>query len=412
VEERRPFRSSDDGTEFCLYPQSRRLGFGPTGVRVAAPPGSIGPGPSDAIADTPIEVIDALDKESYHDDETGRLKRWPRPPYRPGEPRVRRPAAPVGGHFRHLKPRTRSFSAAATYAAIRFTLEVWQHYLERRVRWHFADAVGPVLQVHPRVNSTNSWSGDGFLEFGFPEWPFLTDPDCENFEIVAHETGHLIMKSVIGTMPDDEKSLQHRAHEEAAADLVALLACLHFAPVVRHVLEETGGYLFLQNVLARTGEWGRGGKNIQRTALNDATMQSVRARRDLNKHQLSAPFTGAVYDLLVGIFVHHLRALDAIPDELARACWHVPGTPVPDLADRFAKRYGKAREDFHLALGRARDDLARLLAHAWYATPKHGVVYGRVLSRLLDADAALGTGHARLITDAFAQRGIVPAGVG
>jgi len=98
------------------------------------------------------------------------------------------------------------------------------HFFEvDAIPWHFVEQAGPVLQVHPRVTCANGWSGNGFLEFGFPFFPNRQHRFCDNFEVVAHETGHLIMKSMVGTMPDDEKSLQHRAHEEAAADLIALV---------------------------------------------------------------------------------------------------------------------------------------------------------------------------------------------
>ena len=115
-----------------------------------------------------------------------------------------------------------------------------------------------MLQVHPRVECANGWSGNGFLEFGFPYFPGRRFRFCENLEVVAHETGHLVMKAVVGTMPDDEKSLQHRAHEEGAADLIALVTTPHFESVIAHVLRQTAGFLFGDNLLSRFGEWGRG----------------------------------------------------------------------------------------------------------------------------------------------------------
>jgi hypothetical protein len=400
------FEFNPSGTRFRVFAHSARLGFVDEVVRIDARPGSIGPGPRDDA----LDVIDALDKPSYCSDATGRVKKRPRPPYPPDGPRTTRPARPVGGHFAHIRPGRRAFSAAMAFAVVRLTLEVWRHFLQRPVRWHFADTVGPVLQVHPRVGTSNAWSGDGYLEFGYPDWDWTTtDPFAENLEVIAHETGHLIMKSVIGTLPDDARSVQHRAHEEAAADLVALVLALHFESVIAHVLRQTHGYLYADCVLSRIGEWGTGGDDVARHAFNEATLASVRAAPErLNKHVLSAPFTGAVYDVLVEIFVDHLVAAGAISRALADACHHEPGRPVADLSAPFARVARGRRPAFAEALRQARDDVAGLLAGAWRRSTTDGLVYGKVLTHMLAADAELGLGRARLLRDTFALRGITP----
>ena len=400
------FEFNASGTRFRVFAHSARLGFTDEVVRIGAAPGSIGPGPRDAA----IDVIDAPSKEPYCSDATGRVKKRPRPPYPADGPRTTRPATPQGGHFAHIRPGRRAFSAAMAFAVVRLTLEVWQHFLQRPVSWHFAATAGPVLQVHPRVGTANAWSGDGYLEFGYPDWDWTTsDPFAENLEVIAHETGHLIMKAVIGTLPDDERSLHHRAHEEAAADLVALVVALHFDSVIAHVLRQTHGYLYADCVLSRVGEWGTGGDDVARNAFNEATLASVRADpAALNKHTLSAPFTGAVYDLLVELFVDHLVAAGAIPRALADACHHEPGRPVADLAGPFARAARGRRAAFAEALGRARDDLACLLAGAWRRSTTDSLVYGKVLTHMLAADAELALGRADLIRATFALRGITP----
>jgi hypothetical protein len=296
------------------------------------------------------------------------------------------------------------------FAVIRLTLEIWRHFLQRPVPWHFRESAGPVLQVHPRIGTANAWSGDGYLEFGYPNWDWTTtDPFAENLEVIAHETGHLILKSVIGTLPDDTRSLQHRAHEEGAADLVALVVALHFESVIAHVLRQTNGYLYADGLLSRIGEWGTGADDVARHAFNDATMASVRVDPvALNKHQLSAPFTGAVYDLLCEIFFDHLVAAGAITRELADACHHDPARPVADLKRPFGVALRGRRPAFAEALRQARDDVAGLLAGAWRRSTTDGLVFGKVVTHLLAADAELGLGRAALIRDTFALRGITP----
>ena len=399
------FQFNRDGTRFRIFAHSERLGFADEVVSVDAEPGSIGSGPTDAS----IAVIDALDKPPYCSDTTGRVKKRPVPPYPADGPRSRRPAAPERGHFAHIRPGRRAFSSAMAFAVIRLTLEVWQHFLQRRLSWHFA-AKRPILQVHPRIGTRNAWSGDGYLEFGYPDWDWtISNPFSENLEVIAHETGHLIMKAVIGTMPDDQKSLQHRAHEEGAADLVALVVAMQFDSVIGHVLKATNGYLYADSLLSRIGEWGHGKADVERNAFNDATLASVRADPKLNKHKLSAPFTGAVYDLLVEIFVERLATAGAITRQLAADCRHVPGTPVADLSAHFARSSRGRQGVFAEALRQARDEVACLLAGAWRRTGPGSVVYDRVLTNLLAADAELGCGRAASIREVFGLRGIVTA---
>jgi hypothetical protein len=409
VGSRERFRFSESGATFWVFAQSRRLGFTPERIRLDATHGPIGEGPADAT----IEVIDALDKSSYFSDASGKLRRRPRPPYPTDGPRSSRPAAPRDGNFTHLAPGQRAFSAAMAYAVVRTTLAVWQHFLQldRPFAWHFTDKVGPVLQVHPRVLSNNAWSGEGFLEFGFPNWDEDTrDPFSENFEVISHETGHLILKAVIGTMPDDEKSLQHRAHEEGGADLIALITNLHLESVIDQVLAQTGGFLYSENLLSRIGEWGRGEDDVARTAFNEATMASVRSLASFNKHQLSAPFTGAVFDIFVRCFVRHLRAHDAIDSTLAERCRHTPGRPLENLGAGFASALARHHEAFRESLGLARDDMGWLLAGAWRRTSLDGVTYGKVLTHLLEADTELGTDLGETIRETFHARGITPDG--
>ena len=404
------FQFNAKGIRFRVYAQSPRLGFRDEVVRVDAVPGSIRPGPADAV----IEVIDALDKPSYYTDRTFQMRARPRPPYPPTGRRTPAIAVARSGHFAHIRPGRRAFAAAMVFAAVRITLEIWQHFLQRKITWHFAKTAGPVLQVHPRVKSENAWSGDGFLEFGFPHGPAfsLTDPFGENLEVIAHETGHLIMKAVVGTMPDDERPLQHRAHEEAASDLIALVVALHFESVITGLLRETGGFLFSDCLLARIGEWGRTRGDVARHAFNQCTLTSIRALPSFNKHQLSAPFTGAVYDVLVRIFLEHLASAGAISRQLADDCHHDPAaaTPVPNLAADFARAYRGRHAAFAEALRQARDETATLLAGAWRRTTiADGVRYTRVLDHLLVADAEVGLSRGPLLRAAFAARGIHPS---
>lgn len=396
------FRFNERGTRFRIYPQPARLGFTPLAVHVDAPPGSIRTGPRDAG----IETIDAVAKLGYRTDDTEVIRR--RPPYtgrrRPG-------VRAVKGHFDHVEPGSREFGITAPFAAVRLVIEIWRHYLQRPLRWHFADTVSARLELFPHIRSYNAWSGEGYIELGSPYYPDdRDDPYCENFEVVAHETGHLIMKSVIGTMPDDEKSMQHRAHEEAAADFIAMLSTLHFEPVVARALAQSHGQLYGHNVLSRMGEWDMTKATSIRHLFNEATMDGARRDRKLNKHRLSLPFSGALFDLFAELLKDHLVERQALSRALARRARHRPGVPVADVRAQFARAHGRAPAQFHEALLDARDEMAHLLARAWRSMPLQGVTFAAAVTHLLAADAELaGTRHGRraaLIRDVFDARGI------
>jgi hypothetical protein len=398
------FRFSARGTKFSVYAQSPEMGFDPEVVRIRARPGSIKAGPRDAR----MHVIDARRKRPYRRDADASVRA--RPPYR--GPRYS-PVRPRAGHFEHLVPGSRPFDAAATFAVVRIVLEIWEHHVGRRIPWYFAAAEGPSLEVIPRVSSNNAWSGDGYLELGYPFYPEPEERDhpyCRNFEWVAHETGHFILKALIGTMPDDEKSLMHRAHEEAAADLVALLSALHFDSVLTFVLERTRGKLFSINPLSRLGAWGARSDERLRTLYNDSTMRFARTGRAVDKYRLAKPFEGAAFDAFVEIFEARLVALRAIPAALARASRHGGRRALPGLQGRFERCYRRAPVSFRRALAGTRDDFSALLARTWGTTAREGVTFSGVLRNMLAAERALFRGrYAGILRRAFARREIAPA---
>jgi hypothetical protein len=398
------FSFSTRGTRFSVFAQAPETGFAPEVVRIRARPGSIGPGPRDAS----MHVVDACRKFPYRRDADASIRA--RPPYRGRRfPAVR----PRRGHFDHLVPGTRSFDAAHTFAVVRVVMEIWEHHLGRRIPWYFEATAGRRLEIIPRVSSNNAWSGEGYLELGYPRYPEAAErvhAYCRNFEWVAHETGHFILKAVIGTMPDDEKSLMHRAHEEAAADLVALLSALHFDSVLTFALERTGGKFFSINPLSRLGVWGARSDERLRTLYNDSTMGFARTARRVDKYRLARPFEGAVFDAFVEIFEARLVALGAIPATLARASRHAGRRALPGLRRPFEACYRRAPASFRRALAGARDDVSALLARTWITTARDGVTFSRVLSNMLATERRLFRGrYAAMLRRAFARRQIAPA---
>jgi hypothetical protein len=347
-------------------------------------------------------VVDALDKTPYFD---GHEESGQRPPYRgPAGPAAR----PRRGHFDHLRPsgRTaRQFSAANVYATIRLTLAVWEHYLGVPLRWYFRGR----LEVIPRVRSDTGFSRPGYIECGYERAGRRgrAYPLCENFDVVAHETGHLILRSVIGH-PRHPSGLQQEAREEALADIVAIVTLLHVEPAVQRLLRRTRGNLFSANLLDRIGEMSR--TTVARRANNDKTMDRLTWSADPRafRYELAAPFTAATYDALVDLYENGLVARRAIPRALAAASVDAAGRTVPIVQRVFAQQYRGRERLFEDALLEARDTIARTLAQALRRlSPYDG--YPETLARLLaTARRQHGIRTARVIRDSFARRGITP----
>lgn len=382
------YRLPRQGTRFLIYPKPRIVpGFErPRLVHVAARPGSIGPGP----AGPRLSVVDARGKEPYRDLATGEYV-W-RPPYPRGMPRGE-PARPnAQGHFDTIPPGTREFSQAALYATVETVIAIWEHYLGRRLRWGVRG--GPRrLELIPRVTALgdNAWSGDGYIECGYAHKD-PTQPYAEELDVVAHEVGHHLLKRVIGKAPPDRRELVHKSHEEAGADLVSLVAVLHFEYVVGRVLEQTRGKLYSVNLLSEIGQYrrGRSGRWPGRLYFHDRTMRAVRAARRTNdRYAYAQPFLGAAFEILVEIYESHLVRRGLISAELARRSTQATATHHPAIRRGFAKRYRLNPDGFAEALGEATADFARLLALAWRKTRRTGATFSRVAANLLAADRRL-----------------------
>lgn len=385
-------RFKERGTRFLIYPQPKRLrGFAaPVPVYVDMPPGTIKAGPEDDA----LYVVDAVAKVPYK-------KSRAKPPYTD----VRYPSAVPGpgGHFDHIKPTDRRFLSATVYATVRCVMEIWEGYFGRHLPWYLSGAYRR-LEIIPVAETDTAYSGDGYLEFGY-----LTarNPFCENFDMVAHEVGHNIGWAVIGR--PERRSMAYRANDEACADLMAIVASLHFDIVVDRLLRQTRGNLFSTNDLARLGELGK--TRQARKAFNRVTMATV--RNDPNparyKYNLSLPFTGGGFDILIEIYEQGLITREAIPAALATRSSSARRRDLDAIHREFARHYAKKSARFRSALLDARDHFGRLIARALDKTPMTERSHARVAANMIHADAELSGGrYATLIRKSFQRRGILP----
>ena len=390
------------GTKFKLFAQSPTLAdfSKPETVWVSSPRGSLRSGP----ADRRMYVVDAVDKKHY---EGGSL-----PPYRGASNAAAEPGPE--GHFDHIAEDQPAFRAAHCFGVVRRVLDIWEDYLGAKVPWHFEPYLRR-LEIIPWVDWKNAQFGWGYLEAGYGlDDEKQKQPFSLNFDVLAHETGHSLVFSIVGFPDPRFLTTEYRGFHESASDLVALVSALHFESFLDHVLAKTGGNLYRENELNRIGELSR--TRQIRVACNDLKMSQVPDRRrpiaDLTSkeiHSLGQPLTGALFDIMVEVFQRKLVAYGAIDKDLAARAGH-------NMADRqenqavaaaFAEAYGDAPHSFRDALVEARDWLGRRLVLAWRDLAPDKLTFAKVAQAFLTADRGLsGARHQKLIVDCFHWREI------
>lgn len=393
---------SGRGTRFKVFPQPRFLeGFEtPEVVWVSPPAGTIGPGPSDDR----MAVIDAIDKKPYDD------TLWP--PYsgvsRPG------PIPDANGHFDYLDEDSREFGAAHLYAVTRRVLDIWEGYFGKRIPWYFED-IQDRLELIPYVEWNNAHAGYGFLETGFGKARSgERHPYCLNFDVLAHETGHIIVFSVVGIPHDNTLTAEYKAYHESSSDMVALLSLLHFESFVDRLLNGSSGNLCAENELNRIAELSDS-EEIRKAShgkrMRDVANVSIPWNR-LNQKQLHAigePMTGAMFDILVEMFQELLVERSLITRSLADMAFRVPGDAkaAAEVQAGFDAAYRENEACFKEALIDARDMVGERLARTWEAIGPHHLSFANVAVKFLSADRALtGSRYQEIVKESFLWREI------
>lgn len=372
-----------EGVRFRLFPNWAQEPDRPVTIALNLRPGLVGPGPSDSS----MYVVDAAGKSPYDP---------PRytPPY--GGPRYA-PALPDrDGHFDYIPVEDATFAAAHLYGSARFVLDVWEKYLGRSIRWRSAN-VYPRLELIPQVDWDNAQSGLGFLETGARRnRAGQLQPFCLNFDVVAHEIGHTVLFSEIGVPPPERLSSEFLAFHEAMADTAALVSIMHFESVLVAVLRKTHGNLYVLNMLNRFGILSE--TEQIRVSDNTSKMSDVKGLRlgpngawvdptgrGRNAHDLAAPLTGAIFDILVDLFQDGLIAGGVIEGELDVRQWSRQRSEdeLQQVSAQFQDRFAAAEPLFHDALKHARDIVGASLALLFEALEPDGLTFDKVACTFL-----------------------------
>jgi hypothetical protein len=197
----------------------------------------------------------------------------------------------------------------SVWANVQNTLEFFESGsgLGRRISWGFE---GNRLTIVPHAgNGENAYydRGSKSLQLYWFESDKGTVFTCLSSDIVNHEFGHAVLD---GLRPHYYESVgaQTAAFHEFFGDLTAILMAFNNNAFRRIVLKERYGMLLDAELLAGLAQqFGRATQNAPylRSGLNKKTMKSL--ADTLEPHALSEVMTGAMFDILMGIFAKHQK---------------------------------------------------------------------------------------------------------
>jgi hypothetical protein len=403
-----PVRSRG-GTRFRLFPQPPFLERyrTPVVVQLSPPAGSVGPGP----ADSRMYVVEPIGKQRPYGIVPGPfgspfvyLPAWDGPSQPPALP-------DAAGNFDRVEIGTPEFDAAHVYGCVRWTLDIWERYFGRPLAWHFArDYDSLEISLYPDLD--NSHAGYGFLEIGADRSEGRPQSFGINFDVVAHETGHLMIYSLLGVPEIEESMGEYQGFHESAADLVAMIAAAHFDPVLDEVFANSRGNLYALNELNRFAELSE--QTQIRVASNTVKMSAFRDGWS-DEHKLALPLTGAIFDILCDIYHRLLIERGLIDFELMRLVGeeHRLGENEARIQAGFDSAYEVAPLGFREALCDAREWLGQYLAEAWQRLTAERFSYVALANTMLEVDQDLGDGlFAEAIDSSFRWREIGEVALG
>jgi hypothetical protein len=218
-------------------------------------------------------------------------------------------------------PGAPEFDQVNSFYYATFTLRMYERYARRELPWSFPAAC-ITIEPHAGIGGNAFYSEQerllGFHRFEV-EGQYIYA--AQSADIVSHETAHAILDGM-RDLYNESFGLGLTSFHESFGDMSAILVALHDDSLVKRLLEWTGGDLRLNNFVAALAEevtdrMRSDGKIHGRTVyLRDALNNfrnmpfdqlpvnppnpEVELGREI--HNYSRLFTGAFYDILVGIY--------------------------------------------------------------------------------------------------------------
>jgi hypothetical protein len=199
---------------------------------------------------------------------------------------------------------------------------MYERYAHRALPWSFPV---PRISVNPHVGEgSNAFYNEQDRLLGFNSFQVNGEFifSAQSADVVSHETAHAVLDG-LRDLYNESFGLGPTAFHEAFGDMTAVLVALHDDSLVKRLLTWSKGDLRLDNFVTAVAEQivdrlrTQAGKIHGRTiylrnALNDLVYKSfdelpylpdnpqVELGREM--HNYSRLFTGAFYDILVGIY--------------------------------------------------------------------------------------------------------------
>lgn len=303
------------------------------------------------------------------------------------------PGLPETGTLESVKPGSVEFQASHLLVILTRAYDVWQNYFGAPFDWK----IGPVLPVQPRAGrDLNAYYDRTALKFFYTTEALTkrTLYTCESSDVAAHECGHAILDA---HHPDYWSSLHPEtgAFHEAFGDITALLTTLQFPSVRERLLKETNSDLRLSSNVTRLAEQlGKAlyveigkeaaGSGFLRDLVNTFRYKETwmlpaitpSNRLSSEAHNFSRVFSGAVYQILVGMYELKRKADNTL-----------------------------SADD---ALVQARDDVGKIMATALVLAPPGDAVFRVIAISMFKAEQQLFQGlYFPILKKVFSNRRIL-----
>jgi len=227
----------------------------------------------------------------------------------------------------YYTPDSPEFDQVNAFYYSTYTLRMFERYAHRELPWSFPAAR---LDVDPHVGrGANAFYSeqDRMLGFYGMEYNGETFIAAQSADVVSHETAHAVLDGT-RDLYNESFGLGSMAFHEAFGDMAAVLVALHDDSLITRLLVWTKGNLRTENFIARLAEQMSKASPRMEDHIQDHTLYLRNAINDLRcvpfdglayrvtdpetelarePHNYSRLFTGAFYDILVGIY-ERLRA--------------------------------------------------------------------------------------------------------
>lgn len=287
---------------------------------------------------------------------------------------------------------TPEFDQVNAFYYATLTLRMFERYAHRSIPWAFP---APRLLVNPRVgNLANAFYDEQNHLVGFHTFHTrngASHSTAQSADIVAHETAHAVLDG-LRDLQNESLGLGTRAFHESFGDMAAILVALHDSSLIRRLLDISQNNLRSSNFVSQIAEFIAQEMQANPEHVDEHTIYlrnafnqlknlpfdnlPVTAKNPINElsqqeHNYSRLFTGAFYDILVGIY----------------------------------EQLVAEKQPYFIALYRARDLLGHLLVMAIEVSPLGELNFADMARAFLTAESVLYQGNYRLILEqVFSER--------